>query len=82
MPLNLNSPTTITFDKVRIEQFTVSPQLNAIMIHYSKGYTDENGQYVAKEYDAINFADVAFDPAVYSIVKDALYSLLDSKLNA
>ena len=81
MPLNLNQPTTITLDKVRIEQFTVSPQLNAIMIHYSRGYTDENGQYVAKEYDAINFVDVAFDPTTYNVVKDSLYSLLDSKLN-
>ena len=82
MPLELTKPVTTTLDKVRIEQFTVSPQLNVIMIHYSKGYTDENGQYVAKEYEAINFADVAFDPAVYNVVKDALYSLLDSKLNA
>jgi len=79
VPLDV-TPTTITLDKVRIEQFTVSPQLNAVMIHYSRGYNDENGQYVAKEYDRVDLKDVSFEQGLYDQVKDTLYELLSSKL--
>jgi len=79
VPLDV-TPNTITLDKVRIEQFTVSPQLNAVMIHYSRGYNDENGQYVAKEYDSVNLKDVSFEQGLYDQVKDTLYELLSSKL--
>ena len=81
MPLNLTSPTTVVLDKVRGEQFTVSPQLGTVMIHYSKGHDDENGQYIAKEYAYENFEEVAFDSTLYNLVKDALYDLLSDKLN-
>jgi hypothetical protein len=81
MPLNLNAPIVTTLDKVRVEQFTVSPQLNTVMVHYSKGY-EENGQYVPKEYASVNFEDVNFDPTLYNSVKDALYALLGEHLNA
>ena len=81
MPLNLTSPTTVVLNKIRVEQFTVSPQLNAVMVHYSKGCDDENGQYVPREYATINFKDVNFDPTLYNSVKDALYSLLNAELN-
>jgi hypothetical protein len=81
MPLNLNTPIIATLDKVRVEQFTVSPQLGTVMIHYSKGYDDENGQYIAREYASENFEDVVFDSALYDLVKTALYDLLNTKLN-
>lgn len=80
MPLNI-TPTTITLDKVRVEQFTVSPQNGAVMIQYSKGYDDPaTGQYVPQEYLHANFTEVAFDPTLYDQVKSALYSLLQSHL--
>lgn len=81
MPLNLNNPITTTLDKVRVEQFTVSPQTNTVMIQYSTGYTDANGQYVAKEYAVADFSDLSFDPTLYEQVKAALYDLLASRLN-
>lgn len=80
MPLDI-TPNTITLDKVRIEQFTVSPQLNAVMVQYSKGYDDANGQYVPKEYTHVNFTDVSFDQTLYEQVKNTLYSMLSSHLN-
>ena len=81
MPLNLNAPITTVLDKVRVEQFTVSPQLNTIMIHYSIGTTDENGLYVPREYSVANFQELTFDPSLYESVKTALYALLGEKLN-
>lgn len=80
MPLDV-TPNTITLDKVRIEQFTVSPQLNAVMIHYSRGYNDENGQYVAKEYDRVDLKDVSFEQGLYDQAKDTLYELLATHLS-
>jgi hypothetical protein len=80
MPLDI-TPNTITLNKVRIEQFTVSPQLNAVMIQYSKGYEDVNGQYVPQEYNHVNFLDVSFDPDLYNQVKQTLYAMLDAHLN-
>ena len=81
MPLNLNAPITTVLDQVRVEQFTVSPQLNTVMIHYSRGNNDENGQYVAREYASANFEDVVFDQNLYESVKSALYDLLEARLN-
>lgn len=80
MPLNI-APKTVTLDKVRIEQFTVSPQNGAVMIRYSKGYEDSNGQYIPQEYDHVNFLDVTFDQDLYTQVKDTLYMMLDAHLN-
>jgi len=80
MPLDV-TPSIITLNKIRIEQFTVSPQLNAVMVQYSKGYENSNGEYVPKEYERINFTDVSFDQALYDQVKNALYSMLNVHLN-
>jgi len=80
MPLDV-TPNTITLDKVRIEQFTVSPQLNAVMIHYSRGYNDENGQYVTKEFDSVDIKGTSFNASLYEEVKTTLYNLLMSKLS-
>ena len=80
MPLNLNTPVTTVLDQVRGEQFTVSPQNNTVMIHYSRGF-EENGQYIPKEYAAANFENVTFDQNLYESVKAALYDLLGSQLN-
>lgn len=79
MPLDV-APNTITLDKVRIEQFTVSPQYSTVMIQYSKGYNDENGQYVPKQYENVNFTDLTFDQTLYDQVKNALYSMLQQHL--
>lgn len=81
MPADLNTPVTTILDKVRVEQFTVSPQLGTVMIHYSIGNNDENGQYIPKEYASINFEEQTFDPTLYEQVKQALYDLLATKLN-
>ena len=81
MPANI-TPTTMTLDKIRIEQFTVSPQKNAVMIHYSKGYNDTEGNYVPKEYTSKNLIDVEFDPTLYEQVKTTLYNLLTAELSS
>jgi len=80
MPLDV-SPTTIVLDKTRIEQFTVSPQIKTIVIKYSKGYNDVNGEYVPKEYSYVNFENIEFDQNLYSLTKDILYDMLKSHLN-
>lgn len=80
MPLDV-TPNTITLNKVRVEQFTVSPQLNAVMVQYSRGYEDSDGTYIPKEYDRVNFLDVTFDQNLYDQVKNALYSMLNDHLN-
>lgn len=79
MPLDI-TPNTITLDKVRIEQFTVSPQDATLMIHYSKGCNDENGQYVPKEYDHASFKNIVFNQDLYEAVKSALYIKLNEYL--
>lgn len=81
MSLTLSTPKTVTLDKVRIEQFTVSPQNGAVMVHFSKGYEDAGGQYTPQEYDHVNFLDVTFDQDLYTQVKDTLYAMLDAHLN-
>lgn len=81
MPLSLTTPVTTVLDQVRVEQFTVSPQLNTVMIHYSRGSNDENGQYVPREYASANFENVTFDQNLYESVKAALYDLLGSQFN-
>lgn len=81
MPANV-TPTTMTLDKVRIEQFTVTPQNNAVMIHYSKGYNDAEGNYVPREYTSMNLLDVTFDPTLYEQVKTTLYNLLTAELSS
>jgi len=51
-----------------------------VMIHYSRGYNDENGQYVAKEYAYENFENITFNETLYEQVKTALYELLATKV--
>ena len=80
MPLALNTPITTVLDKVRVEQFTVSPQTGTVMIHYSRG-SEENGTYSPREYDVANFEEVQFESDLYESVKAALYNLLNEKLN-
>lgn len=81
MPININA-SSITLDKVRIEQYTVSPQTNVVMIKYSKGYNDADGNYIAKEYSSVNLEDVVVNENLYNLTKDFLYELLNSYLNA
>lgn len=81
MPLDI-TPTTIILDKVRIEQFTISPQLNVVMIQYSRGYNDAEGNYVVREYEHVNLENLTFDQNLYESVKTALYELLGNHLNS
>lgn len=81
MPIFLNVPTTITIDKVRIDEFSVRPQENSVTIHFSKGYEDATGQFIAKEFDRVDLKNVAVDPALYVQIKDVLYTLLNDELN-
>ena len=80
MPISLNQPTIVTIDKLRIDQFIVHPKNKTITIHYSKGYEDQDGNYVPKEFAGLDLRDVEFDPTLYSQVKDVLYSLLTTEL--
>lgn len=81
MPINV-AASSITLDKVRIEQYTVSPQINAVMIKYSKGYNDSNGNYIAKEYTYVNLEDVVVGQNLYDLTKDFLYELLNNHLTS
>lgn len=80
MPISLSTPITVTMDKVRIEEFSVNAQNNFITIHFSKGYEDDTGQFVAKESGRADLKNVTVDPALYEQIKDALYSLLSNEL--
>ena len=80
MPISLNTPTTITIDKVRIDQFSVSPQDMIVTIHFSRGYEDPNGQFVSKEFDRVDLKGVSVDPTLYGQIKDTLYALLSDEL--
>lgn len=82
MPISLNTPTTITIDKVRIDEFSVRTQNNSITIHFSKGYEDAAGQFVAKEFDRVDLKNVVVDPTLYGQIKDILYALLNDELAA
>lgn len=81
MPLDV-IPKTIVLDKIRIEQFTISPQLNAVMIQYSEGYNDAQGNYIASEYKHANIENVTFDQDLYESVKTALYELLNNHFSS
>lgn len=82
MPLSLNASQTIILDSVKINQFQVSPDDRIVVIHYSIGHTDTNGNFFAKKYDSMTWENVDFEPDLYSAVKTKLYSMLDSYLNA
>ena len=80
MPISLNQPSTITIDKLRIDQFTISPKEKSVTIHFSKGYEDAGGNFIPKEYNRADLKDVEFDHTMYESVKNSLYSLLSSYL--
>jgi hypothetical protein len=81
MPISLNNPITIIVDKVRIDQFSVSPQRKSVTIHFSKGHEDASGNFVPHEYDRVDLENLDFDPTLYNQVKDYLYQLLSARLN-
>lgn len=80
MPIPLNTPTTITIDKVRIDEFSIHTQNNCVTIHFSKGYEDATGQFVAKEFDRVDLKNVVVDPTLHGQIKDVLYALLTNEL--
>ena len=81
MPIILNTPLTFVVDKVRIEEFSINAQSNNVTIHYSKGYEDGDGNFVAKESSRVDVKNAAFDPTLYQQVKAVLYSFLSSEVN-
>jgi hypothetical protein len=80
MPITIDQPTTITIDKIKINNFSVSTQGNQITIHFSKGYETPEGEFVSKEFDRVDIKNATVDPLLYSQVKDALYALLIDEL--
>jgi hypothetical protein len=84
MPLSLVQSQSFTLDKVKISRFDVTVQDNftVVRIHYSIGYEDESGNFVAKEFSRVDIPNVEFDANLYENVKTKLYELLDSKVNA
>ncbi len=80
MPISLNSPITVVLDKLQIDEFTVRPQQRHVVIHFSRGYVDAEGNFVSKEFDRVDLKNVDIDPTLYSNTKDALYALLISAL--
>lgn len=81
MPITLNSPKSFVLDKVQITKFEVTPSFGHVTIHFSKGYETETGEFVAKEFDRVDFKGVEFEESLYSSVKAKLYELLDSSVN-
>jgi hypothetical protein len=82
MPLTLNSPETIVIDTVKITQFVVTPESGLVTIHYSLGFIDGSGNFVSKEHDKVDLANVEFEQPLYEAVKNKLYSLLNDKINS
>ena len=80
MPISLTNPTTITIDKIKINNFSVNTQGNQVTIHFSKGYETPEGEFVSKEFDRVDIKNTTIDPSLYSQVKDALYALLTAEL--
>ena len=80
MPISLTQPSTITIDKLRIDQFTINPKEKSVTIHFSKGYEDVDGNFVPKEYSRADLKEVEFDHSIYESVKNSLYGLLSSYL--
>jgi len=81
MPIPLNAPTTITIDKIRIEEFTVRPQEMIVTIRFSRGYEDPQGNFVSKEFDSVDIKGASFNASLYEEVKTTLYDLLLEKLS-
>lgn len=79
MPINLKNPQSIIIDKVQIEKIEIFPDSKSIILHYSKGYL-ENNEFVAKSSDKIEVPNAEIPLELYSSVKDFLYDLLDSNL--
>jgi hypothetical protein len=82
MPISLNSPKSFVLDKVQITKFEVTPSFGHVVIHFSKGYETETGEFVAKEFDRVDYKGVEFEESLYDSVKKKLYELLDSSVNA
>ena len=82
MPITLNNPQSFVLDKVKITKFEVTPGENHLIIHFSRGYETETGEFVAKEFDRISFKGVIFEENLYESVKTKLYELLNSRVNA
>ena len=80
MPISITPSATFTIDKVRIDEFAVRPQNKTVIIHFSRGYEDAEGNFIPKEFDRVDVKNVDFDPTLYSQVKDTLYSLLTTTL--
>jgi len=81
MPLSLNTAQTIVLDTVKIDQFQVTPEGGNVVIHYSIGHVDGEGNFVAKKYDSMVWKGVEFESTLYDTVKAKLYDLLGSHLN-
>lgn len=80
MPITLSVPKTFTLDKVQIQQFTVVPG-GRVEIHFAKGYEDESGNFIAKEFSRADLNNVTIEPELYDAVKTKLYQLLQAHLD-
>lgn len=76
MPINLKNPQSIVIDKVKIDKIEIFPDSKNIILHYSKGYL-ENDEFIAKSSDRIEIANAEIPLDLYTSVKDFLYNLLD-----
>jgi len=81
MPISLNNPKSFVIDKVKITKFEVTPEFGHVVIHFSRGYENEAGEFIAKEFDRADFKDVVFEDSLYESVKNKLYELLNSSIN-
>lgn len=81
MPVILNDAKTLKLDKLKITRFEVQPESGIVIIHYSKGYENEDGQFIEIEFSRVEFQDVTFDPNLYESVKTTLYQMLIQNLN-
>jgi len=81
MPISINNPESFIIDKVKITKFEVTPEFGHVVIHFSRGYENESGEFIAKEFDSAYFKHTVFEDSLYESVKNKLYGLLNSSIN-
>jgi len=82
MPISLDTPKIFTLDKIKIDKFEVVPESGFVIIHFSKGYENELGNFISVEQSRADFYSVEFEPNLYQSVKDKLYNMLVTHINS
>jgi hypothetical protein len=86
MPLQLDDPAQVTISTVKIVSFSCLVEPLFCTVNYVRGY-DSPGGWVTidggtAQYDAAAIATVDPDGTIYTLMKDALYELLETTVGA